>query len=160
MSERIIRLAELKENDILTIRSEPRTRTVEGQRGTFDIQEIYVKARDGREGWVRLNATSFRNLLDKYGDDSSAWVDKDVRVKKGTVYMYGREITATFLEPIAEVLPEKPTKKEIVELPLETKKMIPAIVKQLSDLTELVKKTRADVALIYEEIVKLTRTEE
>ena len=67
---------DIKDGDIITLANEGKK--VEGQ---FGVQDVFlVKTADGRELNVKFNKTSLNNMVDAYGENSTHWVGKTVKV--------------------------------------------------------------------------------
>ncbi len=67
---------DINNNDLVTIANEGKQ--VEGTYGKQDV--FLIKLKNGEEKNVNVNQTSLNGLIDAYGDDSTHWIGKQVKV--------------------------------------------------------------------------------
>ena len=67
---------DIKDGDMVIIANEGKQ--VEGN---FGMQDLFlVKTKDGKEGNVSFNTTTINCLIDAFGEDSTGWIGKQVKV--------------------------------------------------------------------------------
>uniref|UniRef100_A0A6H1ZJF5 Uncharacterized protein n=1 Tax=viral metagenome TaxID=1070528 RepID=A0A6H1ZJF5_9ZZZZ len=67
---------DIKDGDIVEIANEGKQ--IEGKFGTQDV--FLLKLKNGEEGNIPFNTTSINNLIEGFGEESSGWVGKEVKV--------------------------------------------------------------------------------
>jgi len=92
---------DFKEGDTLVIANEGKP--IEGQ---FGVQDVFlVKLPNGEEKNLSFNQTSINNIVDAYGEDSTKWIGKPVKVWMIRQSVSGKLVKVTYLaHPDAELL--------------------------------------------------------
>lgn len=110
---------DFKDGDILQIANEGKQ--VEGQYGT---QDIFLVKKGDQEGNVAFNRTTINNLIDAYGEESTNWIGKDIKVFTIKQNVQGKITTVYyFLHPESELDEETGT----FVVPNKSKEEIPVI---------------------------------
>lgn len=90
MSGGFLKADDVKTGDIVKFISEGKyvDKEFEGKKKQgFNIE---IRFDDDEETTASLNATSFNNMIDAYGDDTVSWVGKEARIEKVTQNVQGK----------------------------------------------------------------------
>lgn len=93
-------LENYKEGDLITILDEGVE--IDGKFGTQTIFKMRMVS--GEELTMPFNVTTMNNMIDAYGEDSKAWIGKEIKVWRILQNVQGKMIKVTYLShPSAEV---------------------------------------------------------
>lgn len=112
---------DVKNGDTVTIANEGKK--VQGQFGEQDV--FLIKLSNGEEKNVNVNQTSINGLIDAYGEDSTHWIGKNVKVWLIKSNVAGKFVDVLYIaHPDADltqdgfVLPVAPTGKPVKKKPV------------------------------------------
>lgn len=105
---------DVKEGDILTVTEEPKLRPKEETGFDRDTWGIKVQLPNKTEKLWTLNKTTYNALWDAYGDESTNWVGKKVRISTEKRRVRGEQKTVLYGEPITQPKTQQSLEQPVV----------------------------------------------
>lgn len=93
--------ADVKDGDIITILNDGTV--IQGQYGEQHVFKI--KTRNGEKA-LALNQASINNLVGFYGEDTTKWIDKDVKVWAIKAMVAGKMQTIIYISDVSDEMDE------------------------------------------------------
>jgi len=108
-----ISINEVEDSDVFIIAEPPYLVDAEHSKYGRERYRVVVKKPDDREFGLRtltLNTTTSNRLLDAFGEDEKLWVGKQIRIRKHSEFVLGKQRLVLYGEPYID--PQKPLEVE------------------------------------------------
>lgn len=89
----------IKKGDIVKLLDEGKIATMKTLDGPKQVYQFRMQLANGDTKDYTMNASTMRNLIKEYGDDSKAWIGKELKAWTVSQFAFGKTIIILYLTP-------------------------------------------------------------